>query len=613
MLNLPTNSDRLLTETLLRVGWFISKVWATSSDIMPATLSVMTSDGPLPQTDSALAVVQRYHQQTKHEFNRFAKSLGYLDWANQPDPFRRFHEAPLTSLPLLTLEEEPLSPSFDGLFQEAPIPSQPVTLTTLSRFFEYALSLTAWKEYNGTRWALRTNPSSGNLHPTEGYLFIGDLPHLSLKSGLYHYAPKEHGLEYRWQISPDTAQSILQHLPPEGFLVGLTSIHWREAWKYGERAFRYCQHDIGHAIGTMRIAAATLGWNMAILSGTSDETMSHLLGINREEDFHDSEPEYPELFAVIWPSISKAPFTIDLAFEIPSDQVLASGRWEGTANRLSKDDPVNWKIIDDVQEASWRSTQESEIISFTSTSRPQKRPDEKESRISAGQIIHQRRSAVAFDGQTSLSVNRLYTMLLRTMPISERPFPQRPMPWDSLPWNPTIHLTLFIHRIEGLPSGMYWLNRNPHERPAKDFQAAMHDQFVWSVPENCPSELPLYLLEEGDARNLAMQLSCGQEIASDSAFALGMLAEFDESLEKFGPWFYKRLFWEAGLIGQVLYLEAEAAGVRATGIGCFFDDPVHRVLGFHPKTKWQSLYHFTVGGPTDDGRLTTLPPYEHLQ
>ncbi len=183
------------------------------------------------------------------------------------------------------------------------------------------------------------------------------------------------------------------------------------------------------------------------------------------------------------------------------------------------------------------------------------------------------------------------------------------MPWDSLPWNPTVHLALFVHRIDGLPPGMYWLNRNPHERQVTDFQAAMHEQFVWSIPENCPSQLPLHLLEEGDAKNLAMQLSCGQEIASHGAFALGMVAEFDESLEKFGPWVYKRLFWETGLIGQVLYLEAEAAGIRSTGIGCFFDDPVHRVLGFYPQTKWQSLYHFTVGGPQDDGRLTTLPPY----
>jgi len=104
-------------------------------------------------------------------------------------------------------------------------------------------------------------------------------------------------------------------------------------------------------------------------------------------------------------------------------------------------------------------------------------------------------------------------------------------------------------------------------------------------------------------------VSCWQEIGGDSTFAIGMIAEFEASLGTHGPWFYRRLFWEAGLIGQVLYLEAEAAGVRATGIGCFFDDPVHRVLGFFPSIQYQSLYHFTTGGPVEDRRLTTLPPY----
>ncbi len=570
----------------------------------------MHTDDDQTQVPTALQQVKTYHQETKHEFNRFAKSLGYLDWANQPDPFRRFHGAPLIALPLLQLDEEPLSPSYEALFNSPSIPPQPLSLATLSRFFEYALSLTAWKEYNGTRWALRSNPSSGNLHPTEGYLFIGNLPQLSLEPGLYHYAPKEHGLEHRWQVSSETAQLILQHLPTKGFLVGLTSIHWREAWKYGERAFRYCQHDVGHAIGSMRISAATLGWNMVVLSHTSDETSEQILGLHRKQDFQPSEREYPELLAAIWPKNSQPFPNMNLAFEKPSNQIFLSGEWQGMANRLSKDAPVHWKIIDEVTEASWKTTQESEILSFTSCSATQNPHDEKEIEPLAGQIIHQRRSAVAFDGHTSFSVDRFYTMLLRTMPHNQLPVPERPMPWDTLPWNPTVHLALFVHRIDGLPPGMYWLNRNPHERQVTDFQAAMHEQFVWSIPENCPSQLPLYLLEEGDAKNLAMQLSCGQEIASHSAFALGMVAEFDESLEKFGPWFYKRLFWETGLIGQVLYLEAEAAGIRSTGIGCFFDDPVHRVLGFYPQTKWQSLYHFTAGGPVDDGRLSTLPPYD---
>ena len=61
-----------------------------------------------------------------------------------------------------------------------------------------------------------------------------------------------------------------------------------------------------------------------------------------------------------------------------------------------------------------------------------------------------------------------------------------------------------------------------------------------------------------------------------------------------GDWCYRRLFWECGLIGQVLYLEAEAAGAGGTGIGCFYDDPVHDTLGLTGHA-WQSLYHFTRG------------------
>jgi len=48
------------------------------------------------------------------------------------------------------------------------VPGAPVDVRTLSRLLEYALALSAWKQAGGTRWALRVNPSSGTIHPTEG-------------------------------------------------------------------------------------------------------------------------------------------------------------------------------------------------------------------------------------------------------------------------------------------------------------------------------------------------------------------------------------------------------------------------------------------------------------
>jgi nitroreductase len=187
-------------------------------------------------------------------------------------------------------------------------------------------------------------------------------------------------------------------------------------------------------------------------------------------------------------------------------------------------------------------------------------------------------------------------MLARTMP----------MPSDVIPWRAAIHVVLFVHWVEGIEPGLYAMARDPDK--VETLKAAMHAHFAWETPPGCPAELPLFLLERGDARALATQVSCRQEIAGDGAFSLGMLAEYHSSLVAHGPPFYRRMFWEAGAIGQVLYLEAEAAGVRATGIGCFFDDPVHQVFGFKDFA-FQSLYHFTVGGPVDDPRLTTLPAY----
>ena len=91
-----------------------------------------------------------------------------------------------------------------------------------------------------------------------------------------------------------------------------------------------------------------------------------------------------------------------------------------------------------------------------------------------------------------------------------------------------------------------------------------------------------------------------------------MIADFAQTIRAKGAWWYRRLFWEAGVLGQVLYLEAEAAGVRSTGIGCYFDDAFHELLGL-TGDEFQDLYHFTVGGPVEDHRLMTLPPYAHLQ
>jgi SagB-type dehydrogenase family enzyme len=558
-----------------------------------------------------LEAVLRYHERTKHQFHRYARSAGTLDWVNQPNPFRRYEGAPLTQFPILVADEEPLSPRYEDIYRWGSVPSAPLTIRSLSRLFEYALALSAWKQAGGTRWALRSNPSSGNLHPTEGYLLIGALPELSHAPGVYHYAPGEHALERRADGSAEWFTQLMREFPPRAFLVGLSSILWREAWKYGERAFRYCQQDAGHVIGTLRIAAATLGWSAVVLHGLADETVEALLGLNRAQDFAGAEREQPGLVMLVWPNDSAEPWCAGAQRVLPLglDPLLAreltTQEWRGTANRLSRDDPIAWTVIDEVALASRQAIGERPGLDLFDRPAPAHRSAAFPDGPPAGRIIRQRRSLLACDG-TSITAERFYGMLARVMPRAELEVNRRPMPWDAIAWEPRIHLALFVHRVDGLEPGLYVLVRDPAK--LDKLKRTMHQHFDWSEPPGCPADLPLRRLESGDARQLATQVSCFQDIAGDGVFSLGMIAEYRDALLTHGPWFYRQLFWETGVIGQVLYLEAEAAGIGATGIGCFFDDPVHRVFGFGD-LEFQSLYHFTIGGPVEDSRLTTLAPY----
>ena len=543
-------------------------------------------------------VVVAYHERTKHHFHRYAASLGCMDWATQPDPFRRYPGADLVRL-LLPEPGRPLA--YWQLYVLGDMPSEPLSLESISLFFRYALSVTAWKRYHETTWALRANPSSGNLHPTEGYAVLPAIERLGDAPAVYHYAPREHALERRAILDAKTWTQLCAPFPEGSFLVGLSSVHWREAWKYGERAFRYCQHDAGHALASLRIAAATLGWSLVLLDGTSDSAIAGLFGLSRDDDYGTAEREEPELLAVVTPGL---PLTsAQPLHELTVGSIGA--QWCGRADTLSSEHSVEWPVIDEVAQATRRSESAPITDDFS------RFPTEEQlfgilvrhGLRTAETAILGRRSAVAMDGSTAISQEAFFRMLARLIPTRER----RSMPWDAIPWRPRIHLGLFVHRVEGVPRGLYALARDPDKLAA--LKEAMRREFRWQPLPSCPPGLPLYLLQEGDCRALAATVSCGQHIAGDGAFSVGMIADYMDSLTTYGAGFYRNLFWEAGMVGQVLYLEAEEVGIRSTGIGCYFDDPVHEAFGITSR-QWQSFYHFTVGGQIEDTRLTTLPAYD---
>ena len=520
--------------------------------------------------------VLEYHQRTKHQLNAYAKGPASLDWDDQPSPFRRFSGCEQVSL---APPGRSLDVSFAELDQPQNTPIQALTFENLALMLELAFGLSAWKQYGPDRWSLRCNPSSGNLHPTEAYIICGD--EAVLPPGVYHYLSHDHVLQKRCLFSESPAAEIL---------IGLSSVHWREAWKYGERAFRYCQHDTGHALGALAYAAACLGWRLELISEIADRDITVLLGLDQSDQFVQDEREYPDLLCRLHPQQ-------EIATEFDLERWIKPCKqdaWHGKALALHGRHLYRWPVIDEAASLTTKPATPPERWQLENKCLPKPLSTDK-----ASTLIRQRRSAQQFNAKSRPLAMASFQRMMLAVQVSNKP------PFQAWNWPPLVQLLVFVHRVEGLEPGLYVLPRGLDAKA--ELQPLMSQEFSW---RSVGMPFEFYELLAGSVRQAAKTLSCHQSIASDCAFSLGMLAPFSEDLEH-TPWMYKRLFWECGLIGQILYLEAEAAGYRATGIGCFFDDAVHGVLGLQD-SRWQSLYHFTVGEPLEDSRLVSLPAYEHL-
>jgi SagB-type dehydrogenase family enzyme len=534
---------------------------------------------------SRYEIIDAYHEATKHHFHRYAKSAGYMDWENQPEPFRRYENAVQIELPFCRREPDLV---FADLFSAPRQPGHKICLDAIAAFFQFSLALSAWKQGGGSRWPLRINPSSGNLHPTECYLALPDVP--GLAAGIYHYNPLAHALEQRASLDDAAWLTLGGHFGESGFLVALSTIFWRESWKYGERAFRYCQLDTGHALAALIFAARLNHWHLKLLGGVADSEIERLLGFD-QTPWRPNEDETAEL--ICW--VSTQPIDDAAARAVTGEHLgqFAQRAFLGEPSPLSPK-AVAWPIINQAAEASKKGpTDETEqpLADYRRISA--------ENQLRAVSVIRRRRSAVRFDPDRSIELVTLKEILGSTIASHDMP------PFNGAPALQQVETVLFVHRVRGLSPGIYLLKRQAGA--IENLKAAWHVDFLWRPAAD---RLPLWQLTQGDAAELAATLSCHQDIAGHSAFAAAMMAPYEHVLRR-GSHHYRRLHWECGMIGQVLYLAAEAHGLRGTGIGCFFDDEVHRLLGIRDKS-YQVLYHFTVGHPIEDERLSTLAAYHHI-
>lgn len=310
---------------------------------------------------------------------------------------------------------------------------------------------------------------------------------------------------------------------PEGsFLIGFSSVFWRESWKYGERAFRYCNHDVGHAIAAVSMAAAGLGWDVRLLDGLGYEELEKLMGLDTFPGFSipsrplrgrmpEIEFEHPDCVLLVFPS-GGGEFEVDYEKVRVALSEFSNLEWKGKPNMLSKEH-ICWDIIYRTAEAVKKGlTMMKELVS---------KPFMRSGMISESsykgfnlsEVLRKRRSAVDMDAFTTMARETFYQILLHCMPsgcgeIGRKQGTQLALPFRALPWDSEVHAVLFVHRVVGLPNGLYFLVRN--EDSFGELRTATRSEFKWVKPDGCPDNLSLYELARGDCRELSKRLSCHQ-------------------------------------------------------------------------------------------------------
>ncbi len=484
-----------------------------------------------------------YHELTKHNAESLRRTH-HLDWANIPNPFRHYEGVPVLDLPADPPATE--ISAFEVLEGKIGNSLAGDGAEFLSQLMFYSASISASKRVSSTGaiYSLRVNPSSGNLHPTEFHFCTRGL--VGWPDGLYHYRPSSHMAEQR--AIGDFAAKLGNHSTPLIFV--LTSIAWREAWKYRDRAYRYCLHDIGHAWQSLTLAARSIGCESFALGHFSDDRVAESCLLSADE----------------WPMLI-------VGLHGPSIPLKKLGTVEtvvfgGQPNRLSEEQEV-YPLIERIHAATKFGTEST----IPSPGQPKvsgrgevRLPSPVSTNHRFGDVVRTRRSALDFKGGSeSISFPQLATLLSTT---------KEPL-FADFATHRYVHLYLYVHRVEGLEPGVYRF---------------------W------PEHAELERIKAGDQRLVAAALSLGQDLAGNACVAFSMIGDFENSASRYGDRGYRYVHFEAGAIGQRMYLAAEALGLRATGIGAFLDEEVNRYLGLSSELG-QVVYHFAIGYPVADPRL----------
>ena len=485
-----------------------------------------------------------YHDGTKHSMWSVQNDNHYLDFQNQPIPFKIYcdlepvqlsREFPESDMPALSAISEPGNRS--------DLESVP-DLGIIASILYHSAGITKRRVVPGGEMLFRAAACTGALYHIELYLVCGDLP--GLAAGVYHFGAHDFGLrklregDYRSAlITSSGREPTLVEAPA---VVVCTGTFWRNAWKYRARTYRHSFWDSGTILANLLAICAAHRVPAKVVHGFADGPVNALLGLDtqrevalslvplgRAQGTEAGTPQEQEPLDLHTAPLSTEEVDYPAIRAIHEASSLASGKevmtWRGDMPVSAMPEPSG-QLFPLLPEG----------------------PGED----AAGPIetVIQRRGSSRQFVRRPIEFSQLSTILRRAT---------RGVPADFLePEGVMLNdLYLIVNSVDGLPPGAYVFHR---ERST------------------------LELLTEEGSRGVAGHLGLGQALPADTSVNVFFLVDLKPVLDRYGNRGYRAAQQEAGIVGGKLYLAAYALRLGATGL-TFFDDDVTTYFSPHAEGK----------------------------
>lgn len=489
-----------------------------------------------------------YHDGTKHSYQSIRTNAHYLDWENQPIPFKIYSK--LDPIPLRHQLASSGMPALAAIGTVFATDKEFVTPTsqTLAEILFLSAGVTKRRSYPGGEMLFRAAACTGALYHVDLYLACGDLD--DLEAGVYHFSP--HDFALRRLRQGDYRAVLVRASGREPSIVNApamlvcVSTFWRNAWKYQARAYRHCYWDNGTILANLLAAACARQLPAKVVIGFVDAAVSELLSL-------DAKREAPLSLVALGHTTSHAPVPLPTMESLALETVT-----------LSKTE-VDYPAMRAMHEASSLASEE-EVAAWRGEAprndRRRRAEEGKEPRFfplqplgddeipqdKIEEVVIRRGSTRQF-ARESITFAQLSTMLDRAT---------HGIPADFLsPAQSLNDLYLIVHAVDDIPPGAYVYRR-----------------------DDCALEL----LKEGDFRREAGDLGLGQEIPADCSVNIYFLTDLNRALERFGNRGYRAAQLDASIMGGKLYLAAYAQRLGASGL-TFFDDDVTEFFSPHAAGK----------------------------